>query len=276
MVNKLYKTNCNTGQSEEFYPMTTLDKVVDLSTNKSLDQILQEYNHIWLPFKGNSKALTRQQIPSNLRRRGLWITYKSCAGKTVTEWYNSDVITNTAWGSNENWVQIVDTDVIKKVTQELVEWYKYKDNGKVSGNVKNLLHWYDSTMSFMWHKNNNLIPFDSIAIIGQTGQAYVQGELIGVNTEDFKKLEKSVKTIEQIFSTGENEDIFEELNKVITILKGYTKEDDLKKIIDDKVDKVKGKGLSTNDFTNELKKKLEDLSSIESITDEEIDEITNK
>lgn len=127
-MNTLYKKDCNTGRSEVFYPATTLDKVIDLSTNEPLDQILEKYNHIWVPFKGNSKVVTRQQIPAKLRRRGLWITYKSCANKTVTEWYNSDNFTDAQWGKNENWIPIADNNFIIKSVKEIVGektgWYK--------------------------------------------------------------------------------------------------------------------------------------------------------
>lgn len=46
--------------------------------------------------------------------------------------------------------------------------------------------------------------------------------------------------------------------------------------LDDKVDKVTGKGLSTNDFTNDLKFKLETSLSIRRMPSEDIDEITEK
>lgn len=123
-MSTLYQKNCNTGGHSKLYPVTTLEKVINESTGESLDQILQKYNHIWLPFKGNSKALTRQQVPANLRRRGLWITYISCAGKTVTEWYDANDYSDKAWGNNENWVQYTDKATIEKMVKESISWYK--------------------------------------------------------------------------------------------------------------------------------------------------------
>lgn len=162
-MDNLYKKNCNTGQKTPIYPITILDNVKDFETNKPLPSILEQYNHIYLPFKGNSKAFTRQQIPPKLRRRGLWITYVSCKGKITTEWYTSDVYTDTEWGSNSNWKSYNNTELIAELVEE-----------------------------------------------------------------------------------------------------------GIKKALDDKVDKVDGKGLSTNDFTNDLKKKLEELNPF---TLEEINEI---
>lgn len=124
MKEQLYKHNCNSGSSEPIYPITTIDKVIEESTGKSLDQKLQEYNHIYLPFKDNSKTVTRQQVPSELRRRGLWITYISCKNKTTTEWYDSDDFSNKAWGDSNNWVPITDMETIEKKINEAVTWYK--------------------------------------------------------------------------------------------------------------------------------------------------------
>ena len=124
MKAQLYEKNCHSGQSNPLYPVTTLEQVRDQESGKTLDQILQECNHIYLPFKGNSKALTRQQIPAKLRRRGLWITYISCAGKTTTEWYNSSNYSDKAWGDNNNWVKYSDLDAVKEMLSEVVTWYK--------------------------------------------------------------------------------------------------------------------------------------------------------
>lgn len=50
----------------------------------------------------------------------------------------------------------------------------------------------------------------------------------------------------------------------------------LNEAIGNKVDKVEGKGLSTNDFTNELKAKLEGLQNLTSISAENVTETENK
>lgn len=280
MNNTLYRRNCNTGQSDVFYPMTTLDKVVNEITGEPLDKILEQYNHIWLPFKGNSKTLTRQQVPDELRRRGLWITYTHCKCNVITEWYNSDRYDNKSWGDNDNWVQIVDKATLIKVNEELskklVGWYKYSDKNEVSGNVKDLFHWYGSTVAFVTHKNQGLIPLDSIAFL-HTGQIYVQGKLIGVSSEEYKALEKSVKRVLEIFEQGDTDGTINDLSSVLDFIKGFEEGqtlkgllDDIKTELNDKVDKVKGKGLSTNDFTDELKNKLENLNPF---TKEEVIEI---
>lgn len=124
MNNTLYKKNCNSGDVSKLYPITTIDNVIDLDTNESINDILEKYNHIWLPFKGNSKALTRQQVPPKLRRRGLWITYISCKNKTTTEWYDKDDFSDRAWGDSANWVQPIDIDTLKGEVKNVLTWYK--------------------------------------------------------------------------------------------------------------------------------------------------------
>lgn len=123
-MEQLIKKNCSSGSYEDIYPITTLAAIKDLSTDKTLDQILEGFNHIYLPFKGNSKTITRQQVPNKLRRKGLWITYRSCKGNVITEWYNSDDFSNKAWGDSANWVPYINKDMIKTVVSELLSWYK--------------------------------------------------------------------------------------------------------------------------------------------------------
>ena len=124
MTDKLIQKDCTTGVYRDIYPVTTLSAIKDLSTGKTLDIILEEFNHIYLPFKDNSKSLTRLQIPNRFRRKGLWITYNSCQGNVITEWYNSDDFSNKAWGDSKNWVTYLSDKLIKASVKELLSWYK--------------------------------------------------------------------------------------------------------------------------------------------------------
>lgn len=124
MAEQLIQKDCTTGAYKDMYPVTTLSAIKDLSTGKTLDRILEEFNHIYLPFKDNSKSLTRLQVPDKFRRRGLWITYVSCKGNTITEWYDSDDLSNKAWGDNKNWVPYIDKELIKDAVKDALSWYK--------------------------------------------------------------------------------------------------------------------------------------------------------
>lgn len=124
MEGKLIQKDCTTGAYKDIYPITTLSAIKDMNTGKTLDEIIEGFNHIYLPFKNNSKIHTRLQVPNNFRRKGLWITYISCQGNTVTEWYDSDDYSNKAWGDSKNWVPYLNKEVIKNVLDEVLAWYK--------------------------------------------------------------------------------------------------------------------------------------------------------
>lgn len=124
MDSQLIKKNCTTGEYSNLYPVTIIDNVIDPITGKTLRDSLEQCNHLYLSFKDNSKAVTRNQVPLELRRKGLWITYNSCAGKIITEYYKSDDFSNREWGKNENWVPYLNSDIIRTYVEEALSWYK--------------------------------------------------------------------------------------------------------------------------------------------------------
>lgn len=124
MAEQLIKKDCSTGEYSNISPVTTTDAVKDITTGKSLKDILNEGNHIFLPFKNKSKTDTRLQVPSNLRRKGLWITYISCMNTVNTEWYNGDTLDDSAWGSSDNWSPYISKDYIKTIVDDILGWYK--------------------------------------------------------------------------------------------------------------------------------------------------------
>lgn len=98
--------------------------------------------------------------------------------------------------------------------------------------IDSWFHFYDTIESFEQHRNKGLINPDSICFIKESGQVYTQNSFFGVCRERYERLEQLAKELDDRF--GETLDA----------------------LIDTKVDKVEGKGLSTNDFTNEDKTKL--------------------
>lgn len=124
MNEQLVHKDCHSGFKKPIHPVTSLTAIKDLSTGKTLDEILNNVNHIYLPFKDNSKTNTRLQVPPKLRRKGLWITYESCKGNVVTEWYNSKDYSNRAWGNSSNWVEYLDKEIISEIVDEVNDWYK--------------------------------------------------------------------------------------------------------------------------------------------------------
>lgn len=103
---QLVQRDCNTGEYEIISPSTTIDSVIDPVTGESARNLFLKHNHLYLPFKDNSKQLTRLLVLKELRRKGLWITYRSCKGNIITEYYNSDKVSDDEWKKNENWAQL--------------------------------------------------------------------------------------------------------------------------------------------------------------------------
>lgn len=124
MEEQLIKKNCSTGEYENIYPITSLSSIMDVSTGETLDRTLERFNHIYLPFKSNSKAVTRNQIPDKYRRKGLFITYVACSGKTITEYYNNEDFSDRAWGDNSNWIICPNMKSIQDLVKESLSWYK--------------------------------------------------------------------------------------------------------------------------------------------------------
>lgn len=124
MIEQLMKKDCKTGTYENMFPITVLSAIKNEYTGETLDVQLESYNHIYLPFIENSKAATRKQIPERYRRKGLWITYISCQNNVVTEYYNNDDLSDTAWGNCDNWVPYIDKRMIEAIVKHLLSWYK--------------------------------------------------------------------------------------------------------------------------------------------------------
>lgn len=90
------------GSYEKIMPKSWIDAIVDKSTGKTLTDILQSFNMYFLSYSGNTME-TRCQVPSLIRKKGLWITYVKYDGKVYTEWYASSAIDDKSWGDSSNW-----------------------------------------------------------------------------------------------------------------------------------------------------------------------------
>lgn len=120
---QLIKIDCADNSETIIAPITKYDAVID-KNGVTLSEGLKIYNHIYLAFTEYSKAKTRCQVPSDMRRKGLWITYTSCQGKITTEYYKGDSFTDTEWGKSSNWVDYMDKSYIQEVIDSKISWYK--------------------------------------------------------------------------------------------------------------------------------------------------------
>ena len=82
-------------------------------------------------------------------------------------------------------------------------------------------------------------------------------EVVNHNSDELTEVQKQTEKLQQEQGTTEG-NVTKLESRISTLEKDNTQN---KKNISNKVDKVEGKGLSTNDFTNELKSKLEGLNN---------------
>lgn len=103
MDNKqLYEKQTNS--YNPIFPMVRLEDIIETISDKSIQWILNNYNHIYVEYS-ESIEITRNKVPSLLRRNGLWITYNT-GKETITEYYkgsNNDVLNYTQWTLDDNW-----------------------------------------------------------------------------------------------------------------------------------------------------------------------------
>ena len=116
--------------------------------------------------------------------------------------------------------------------------------------------WIDS----YWHKSEQ-IPMSNIEGLSRAIENTVSAKQMLNHLEDtnahralFDELKRQIQAIQTILQVDDVN--LDTLQEIVTELKANTK---LQELIDKKVNKEDGKGLSSNDFTNELKQKLEGL-----------------
>lgn len=116
--------------------------------------------------------------------------------------------------------------------------------------------WIDS----YWHKNEQ-IPMSNIDGLSRAIENTVSAKQLLNHLDDtnahralFDELKRQIQAIQTILQVDDVN--LDTLQEIVTELKANTK---LQELIDKKVNKEDGKGLSSNDFTNELKQKLEGL-----------------
>ena len=116
--------------------------------------------------------------------------------------------------------------------------------------------WIDS----YWHKDEQ-IPMENIKGLSRAIENTVSAGQLLNHLDDtnahralFDELKSQIQAIQTVLEVDDVN--FDTLREIVTELKANTK---LQELIDKKVNKEDGKGLSTNDFTNEYKQKLEGL-----------------
>ena len=134
MSNKqLYEKENNI--NKPFFPVVRLEDIIDTISEKSIQWILNNYNHIYVEWK-NDVVGTRLSVPTILRRNGLWITYNN-GDKLITEYYigKNIEIKDKHWQDDTNW-----EDYTNKLIDGTVEYRHLSESLKQlfnKGNVTN-------------------------------------------------------------------------------------------------------------------------------------------
>lgn len=145
-MSQLVEKDCNSREYRNIFPITTLDNIMS-NNGVNLKDILNQVNHIYLPFKNRTRRDTRLQVPNELRRRGLWVTYISCKGNIVTEWYNAQPTDNDSWVKNENWTRFyngIENNIdVKEIKETIIKELQIQIKEMVKEIVvKNNFNWY--------------------------------------------------------------------------------------------------------------------------------------
>ena len=85
------------------FPKAYVQGITDKNSGKTLDEILSNFNMYFLSYDGDIKN-TRLQVPLNIRKKGLWVTYINLKGNVVTEWYNNNSVEDKDWENSDNWI----------------------------------------------------------------------------------------------------------------------------------------------------------------------------
>ena len=137
MSNKqLYEKENNI--NKPFFPVVRLEDVIDTISEKSIQWILNNYNHIYVEWK-NDVVGTRLSVPTILRRNGLWITYNN-GDRLITEYYigKNTEIKDKHWQDDTNW-----EDYTNKLIDGTVEYRHLSESLKQLFNKGNVINFPD-------------------------------------------------------------------------------------------------------------------------------------
>lgn len=100
--NQLYKKQFN--EFRPFFPIVRLEDIMETIADKSIQWIINNYNHIYIEWENDVKG-TRNRVPIILRRNGLYVTYNN-GQEVITEIFigdNRDISKLDYWLNDINW-----------------------------------------------------------------------------------------------------------------------------------------------------------------------------
>lgn len=105
-----------------FNPKVDLNSILESITERSIAFIFHHYNHFNAEWT-NTAELTRAQVPPQLRRNGLWLSYNKDLHTKVTERFigtDLDAADQTKWVKDEYW-ELLDFELLQKAAEEAIK-----------------------------------------------------------------------------------------------------------------------------------------------------------
>jgi len=103
-------------------PKISLESILESLTERSIAYILHHYNHFNATWT-NTQEDTRAQVPPQIRRNNLWLSYNIKGKRKVTERFigtDRDAATYERWIDSEYWEEM-DFELLKAGVREAVE-----------------------------------------------------------------------------------------------------------------------------------------------------------
>lgn len=135
----------------------------------NIRDVIDSNNHLFLNLKNNSKRDTRLQVHPRIRRKGLWLTYVSCKGIVITEYYNGNSTDDEQWGNNDNWVSYFNDDLVSDIVDRKISWYSNEQNlikEKVDNHTQRLLN-IENSLENKVNKDNEITSIEVESIYNQ-------------------------------------------------------------------------------------------------------------
>lgn len=105
-----------------FNPKVDLNSILESITERSIAFIFHHYNHFNAEWT-NTAELTRAQVPPQLRRNGLWLSYNKDLHTKVTERFigtDLDAADQAKWVKDEYW-ELLDFELLQKAAEEAIK-----------------------------------------------------------------------------------------------------------------------------------------------------------
>lgn len=117
------------GEYIPFNPQIDLNSILESVTERSIAFIFHHYNFFNCEWTDTAER-TRSQVPPQLRRRGLWITYDKDLQTKVTERFKGsdyDASIPERWAADAYWEQL-DFEILLKAAEEAIKNIFYNIN----------------------------------------------------------------------------------------------------------------------------------------------------